>query len=183
MKKLLSLSLLAFAACKKNNEPPMGASNGGQSYLSCKINGKQYTFTGKPVGLNPTGVLYSYARWVHLGGGVYRDFSVSGEDIGRQHAQVHITLSADTSYSLPLKTRINFSEQAQKEVFVLVESLANVADGYYYAGNDGWINITRADSIGTGTFGFTAWGLDYNGNRLPDSDSIIVTEGRFDIHK
>lgn len=183
MKKLFFLSLLAFAACKKTNDLPIGASNGGQSFLSCKINGKQYMFKGKPVGLDPTGTSYGYHITNDIWGNLIRIFGVLGQDIGGQFAQVHVTLKADTSYRFPLNERISFSEMTQKEVYVLVESLNNVADGYYYAGNDGWINISRADSIGAGTFGFTAYGLDHNGDRLPDSDSIIVTEGRFDIHK
>lgn len=46
MKKFLFFSLLAFAACKKTDDTPMGASNGGQSYLSCKINGEAWLSSG-----------------------------------------------------------------------------------------------------------------------------------------
>ncbi len=183
MKKLFFLSLLAFAACKKTNEPPLGASNGGQNYLSCKINGKQYTFTGKPVGLDSSGTTYSYELWNNPGTSMTRDLIVTGSDMGKQYSEMLMRFKADTAYRFPLNQRISFSELQRKEVYVLLRSQVDFSNSYYYAGLDGWINISRADSIGAGTFGFTAWGLDHNGNRLPDSDSIIVTDGRFDIHK
>lgn len=148
MKKLFFLSLLAFAACKKTNDPPLGASNGGQSYLSCKINGKQYTFTGKPVGLNPDGVSFNSINIVSGNGDTVKHFSVSANDIRELLANLYIDLGMKPTYTIPLNTRIAFSEVAQREVYVLLESPVDFSDRYYYADGSGWINISRADSIG-----------------------------------
>jgi hypothetical protein len=182
LRTLLLLSLLAMAACKKTDDTPAGASNGGESYLSCTINGKNYMFKGKPMGFDPTGVGFYYGLMGMLGGEVKRQFSISGSDIGKQYAYVRIKIYGDSSYRFPLNQRISFSEVQQKEVFVLLRSPIDFEDDYYYADpTTGWINVSRADSIGSGTFGFTAYGLDHNGNRIPNADSVVVTNGKFDI--
>ncbi|RYD52884.1 MAG: hypothetical protein EOP52_01680 [Sphingobacteriales bacterium] len=185
LRALLWLSLLAMAACKKTDDTPAGASNGGENYLSCTINGKSYIFKGKPSFFNPTGVTYDQ---INIVSGTTPDtakhFLVIGNDLNNLNAVVHVDLNLGRNYTVPLNQRISFSEIQRKEVYALLRSPADFKDAYYYADpTTGWININSADSIGSGTFGFTAYGLDHNGNRLPGADSVVVTNGKFDIKK
>lgn len=170
MKKLLFLSLLALAACKKTDNSNFqlpGPSSTGQNYLACKVNGQLYHSRGLNSWTSRTGVSYSrFTNRVVVGGD---DDGVNG-DLGIYLYQEPSSLLANQDYILGTEGNGNeakyFRFKQGGQTFEYTTSSVS-----------GWVRFSRIDTtVAAGTFAFTAY---RNGQK--DADSVVITDGRFDI--
>jgi hypothetical protein len=168
MKKILLVSLLAIAACKKTDDTDSlpGPSSNGENYLACKVNGVRHIYKGLSTYMNPNGVAYlGFSNEVYLTG------TESGNN---DHLAMYVKIPFNTGvtnydYYFGGESNQSYADYNPKKPGGTLE--------YRTASGSGWVRFSRIDTaVASGTFAFTAYR-----NAQKGTDSVMITDGRFDI--
>lgn len=169
MKKLLLLSLLAFAACKKTDSGPTlpGPSSTGQNYLAFKVNENVHVYNGIATYNQPNGTRYiRFSKEIYISG---------NEDGNNDYIAIYLLIQPDsckinTDYVFGSETNESFAKYTFKRPGQVTAECRTIA-------GSGWVRFSRLDTaVAAGTFALTAYMGGQQG-----ADSVIINDGRFDI--
>jgi hypothetical protein len=168
IKKLFLFSSLAIAACKKTDDSGglPGPSSNGQNYLACKVNGVIHTYSASD-GLGRNGVVYN--RFINKTG-IGASEAKYNDDIGFMLPIVADSVN-NNNYILNSEADDFFGHYTKHQ------SGGKASDYYITSSSSGWVRFSRIDTaVAAGTFAFIAY---RNGQK--GADSVVITDGRFDI--
>jgi hypothetical protein len=152
------LAVAGASGCKKKDAlPPL--TQEGKNILACKFNGQVQIYSGIPNTFNVNGVKFSY--------------STNHIELRATNADVDNSLYITLHFPPQLVGNNDYILGSEASPHYVEAYCGRSALPYFTKANSGQIRFIRIDKeVAAGTFSFTA----YRGN-----DSLVITDGRFDI--